>query len=456
MLPSRPTLRGWNPDSLTTSAEAITSRARSVSDAVTGIDEECQRMPETRGWSGRAQKAASAMFGRASRQASTFSAYANSVASALRGGADAIGPARAALLSAADRLDAGPLNVTDQWVVLIDPVRMSAEDLAELEKLARSEQESINRMLMAVGDADSATANNVVAAGDEFGFVEAGPPTDLASMIVPVAQRPGDEVPDPRDPVGVVAQEAIRNGDMSVAVREVVESENSDGEEVTTVYMQDGSRQVITKRDPFDWPSRQNFITVEQLDKDGNEVSESSSWHDFGNDCDYTTVSWPDGSHWTMSMDPSGHRTAGFTTALGRHSAVPVELIDNISLVSGAGLSGLEKHVVNGGSLPMITASSIDDIGKAAKFGGPALGIATTVFDMAMADSGRDACIALVAGVAGGGGGWGGAELGAMAGATAVPIAWLTVPLGAAGGAILGGYYGAELGKVVGAVVCPY
>jgi hypothetical protein len=136
---------------------------------------------------------------------------------------------------------------------------------------------------------------------------------------------------------------------------------------------------------------------------------------------------------------------------------VPVELIDNISLVSGAGLSGLEKHVVNGGSLPMITASSVEDIGRAAKFGGPALGIATTVFDMAMADSGKDRCIALVAGAAGGGGGWAGAEVGAAIGAMFTgPFAVGTVPVLAFLGALGGGYYGGDLGKVVGEVVCPY
>jgi hypothetical protein len=161
-----------------------------------------------------------------------------------------------------------------------------------------------------------------------------------------------------------------------------------------------------------------------------------------------------------MSMDPTGRRSAGFTTADGRHSAVPVELIDNISLVTGAGLSGLEKHVVNGGSLPMITASSIEDIGKAAKFGGPALGIATTVFDMAMADSGKDACIALVAGAAGGGGGWGGAELGASGGAALgaafPPLLAIAVPGGAFAGGVAGAILGADLGKFVGEVVCPY
>jgi hypothetical protein len=59
--------------------------------------------------------------------------------------------------------------------------------------LARSEQEAINRLLSAVGDADDATANAMVAAGGKYGFVEAGPPKDLGSLMVPVAQRPGDQ-----------------------------------------------------------------------------------------------------------------------------------------------------------------------------------------------------------------------------------------------------------------------
>ncbi len=93
--------------------------------------------------------------------------------------------------------------------------------------------------------------------GKSRGFVEAGPPTDLGSLMMPVAQRPGDQVPDPRNPIGVLAQEAIRNGDMSVKIREVSEPvKNQYGDEVTTVTMQDGSKQVLTKYDPFDWPSK--------------------------------------------------------------------------------------------------------------------------------------------------------------------------------------------------------
>jgi hypothetical protein len=436
---------------------AIASSADSMANAVKGIDDACGRMPETKAWSGLSHEAASKMFGRAERDASAFSSYAHDMAAALQHGSGTIGQARNALLNKADQVDAGPLNVTDQWVVLIDPVRMSADDLAKLETLARSEQEAINGMLTAVGDADDATANAVVAAGKKFGFVEAGAPTDLGSIMAPVAQRPGDQVPDPRDPVGVVAQEAIRNGDMSVAVRDVSEPvKNQYGDELTTVTMQDGSKQVLTKYDPFDWPSKQNFASVTQYDKEGNKVSETSSWHDFGTDSDMTTITWPSGASYTMTMDSLGNRSAGFTTADGRHSAVPVELIDDMSNYSGGLMTGLEKHIAGGGSLPMVTADSIENVGKAAKFGGPALALATTAFDMMMADTPRDACIAAVSGAGGFGGGWGLAEGGAVAGAIFPPIAPLAVPVLATGGAVLGGFWGADLGQFVGEVVCPY
>jgi hypothetical protein len=157
-----------------------------------------------------------------------------------------------------------------------------------------------------------------------------------------------------------------------------------------------------------------------------------------------------------MSMDPTGHRNAGFTTASGKHSGVPVELIDDISNYSGAALSGLEKHIAHGGTLPMLTAESVENVSKAAKFGGPALGVATTVFDMVMADTGRDACIAALAGAVGAGGGWGGVELGATLGAATGPAAPVMVPGLAFILGLGGGLGGADLGKFIGNVVCPY
>lgn len=396
------------------------------------------------------------MFGRADTKAEQFARYTSAVAKALDGGAESIGRARRTLLDKADEVDAGPLNVTDQWVVLIDPVYMSEEEMTKLQILARQEQSAVNAMLVAVGEADSATADAIIAAGADHGFAPPAPPTDFGGMMLPTSQRPGDQVPDPHTPVGMMAQEAVRSADEQQNVREVIESTNQHGEEVTTAIKQDGSKAVTTRMDPFEWPSKQDFYEMEEFDKNGDFVARTSSWHDLSNDSDYTSITYADGSNMTMSMDPTGYRRAGFTTADGRHSTVPVELIDNVSLGAGSVMSGLEMHVARGGSLPMLTEESIEKVGKSMKFGGPALGVATTVFDMAMADSGKDRCIALVAGIAGGGGGWAMAEAGAAAGAATGPAAPVMVPVLAVAGALGGGKYGADFGKFIGDVLCPY
>lgn len=449
-------MESWNPDSLTAGAKAVGVGGDAVRDAVSGIRDGCERLPEVRAWSGTAHDAATGMFGRADTKAEQFARYTSAVAKALDGGAESIGRARRTLLDKADEVDAGPLNVTDQWVVLIDPVYMSEEEMTKLQVLARQEQSAVNTLLVAVGEADSATADAIIAAGEDHGFVAPSPPTDFGGMMLPTAQRPQDQVPDPHSPVGMMAQEAIRSADEQQNVREVIESTNEHGEEVTTVIKQDGSKAVTTRMDPFEWPSKQNFYEMEEFDKNGEFVARTSSWHDLSNDSDYTSITYADGSNMTMSMDPTGYRRAGFTTPDGRHSAVPVELIDNISLGSGSAMSGLEKHVARGGSLPMLTEESVEKVGRSMKFGGPALGVATTVFDMAMADSGKDRCIALVAGITGGGGGWAMAEAGAAAGAFGGPFAPVTVPAGAILFGTVGAFGGGEMGKFIGDVVCPY
>ncbi|WP_256277758.1 hypothetical protein [Mycolicibacterium grossiae] len=72
----------------------MSAAAELVSDAVRGIDTACQRMPETRAWSGRSHDAASAMFGRANADASKVAEYAEAIAAALREGASALGQFR--------------------------------------------------------------------------------------------------------------------------------------------------------------------------------------------------------------------------------------------------------------------------------------------------------------------------------------------------------------------------
>jgi len=64
------------------------------------------------------------------------------------------GGARTALLNHADEVDRGELAVSDMWVVLIKPARVSAEKAASLQAQAKAEQAEINRLLVALGDAE--------------------------------------------------------------------------------------------------------------------------------------------------------------------------------------------------------------------------------------------------------------------------------------------------------------
>lgn len=73
MLPSRPTLISWNPDSLASGAKAIGDAGESIFNDVRQLDDGISRLPESRGWSGKAHEAANDMFGRAVTRSSTSS-----------------------------------------------------------------------------------------------------------------------------------------------------------------------------------------------------------------------------------------------------------------------------------------------------------------------------------------------------------------------------------------------
>ncbi len=55
-------------------------------------------------------------------------------------------------------------------MVLIDPGAQTAEQIAELMDQAATEQAAINGLLVAVGDADTSTADKVTAAAKPFGL----------------------------------------------------------------------------------------------------------------------------------------------------------------------------------------------------------------------------------------------------------------------------------------------
>lgn len=134
-----------------------------MEEAVDRVKANLAVMPETKAWQGPAHDAASEMFDRAHRSSAQFSDYTGAIAKALEAGADRIGAARKALLDKADEVDRGSLNVTEGWVVLIDPGSQSAEEISQLMSLVATEQAAVNELLLAVGDADTATADGVMA-----------------------------------------------------------------------------------------------------------------------------------------------------------------------------------------------------------------------------------------------------------------------------------------------------
>ena len=171
MLPSRPRLQGWNPDSLPPAGKTITTSGTAVGEAVTRIDSKLKTMADTKDWSGDAHTAATGMFARGKKQTDKFSEYTKAVGEAFSGSADPIGSAQRALLSKADEIDAGgKLHVSDQWVVLITGAKMTAEQAAALEKQAISEQLHVNRLLTAVGKADDEAAAKLMTAAQPYGF----------------------------------------------------------------------------------------------------------------------------------------------------------------------------------------------------------------------------------------------------------------------------------------------
>lgn len=364
----------------------------------------------------------------------------------MQSGGASIAGARTPLLNKADELDQGDLHVTDQWVVLIKPGQMSAEKAANLQKLAMQEQGEINKLVLAVGQADDGAADAIQNAAKAYGFVPQQP-GDLFDALSGQA-RPGDEVPNPFSTVGQLQQQMIRQQDMSTTVRESREWDTSDGQHRKTITMLDGSRHEI-----FEWNDLLPCVEDEYYDKDGNLVS--SAFSQDKTKCDGTKLSrytLRDGTEITMTQDANGNCTGGVTTPPpdSRHAKLPDEFFTHPNLaVAGGVLTGIEKQAKSG--IPMMTAASMEDVGKSAKYGGYGLGIATALYGTVTADTWHKACVAAVSGAGGIVGGDVGAwALGSMF-AESGPGAVVAAGVGNIGGGWAGGY----LGAIVGEVVCP-
>ena len=338
------------------------------------------------------------------------------------------------------------MKVTDQWVVMIDPAAMTADEAAELQKAAQSAQADINEVLSAVGQADESTSLKVLTAmagtGAEFGNLEYGPPS-------PKPPPPGDDVPDPSEEEGRQFQEIARGQDMASTVRDVTYSVDDDGNELTTFTMIDGSTQVVTEYIDQGLPSAQVYpegtITVLHTDRNGKTVSLTSTIprEDGGK---LTEVFYGNGTRVTLSETADGVRTGSCTTADGRYSVLPDKFFnDPLSTLAGGALSGLETKAGKG--IPQLTTSELDKVKAGTKWGGPALGIATMAYDMVSADTLRQRCVATWSGGVG--------LVGGLATSVVVGAIPGVGPIGSFVGNTAGGFVFGYVGELVGEIMCP-
>lgn len=415
--------------------------------AVRDLDDGCDRMSEARAWDGTAHQAASDMFRRATDAGSTFSHYTEAVAAALSKGAVTLGAARTALLDHADEVDRGELAVTDVWVVLIKPARVSAEKAASLQARAMAEQAEINRLLAVVGDADSSTAAQVQAAAEDFGFSPRNP-GDPANLFPGVGVAPpADEVPNPMTMIGLAQQGVVRDSDMAQTVRESKEWVTDDGQARTTLLMMDGSRHEI-----YEWNETLPCVEDTYYDKDGQEISSTFSQDKTHYDgTKFTSIRFANGTEITMTRTADGKCTGGVTAADGRHGVLPDEFFSHPALATvGGALTGLEEQAKRG--IPMLSSQSVENLGKVGKYGGPTLGVALALYETVSAKTFEDACVAAISGGAGMAGGYatGALAAGLVAGTSAAPFA----PAAAMAGDIAGGVAFGYVGGIIGNIVC--
>ncbi|BDE01878.1 hypothetical protein FKW78_05610 [Mycolicibacterium fortuitum] len=442
MLPSRPRLERWNPDSLTPAGQSVETTGASVGLAVTRINDKLKTMPETKSWSGNAHNAAVDMFGRAKGQTDAFSTLTKAIGGALIGSSDPIARTQKALLNKAEQIDrGGQLHVSDQWVVLITGGEMTAEQAAALEKRAQAEQADVNELLKLVGAADDAASAKLIAAAK----LRAPDPNNPRDIITAMG-KPVDEVPNPASGEGQMQQAVIRDAEMEQQVRETKVETKYDpvtGAEVstiTTIYKQNGSKDVIEVHSKSYFDDREPATINENYDKNGNLVAKTEfvkykDWAPYGmGGAEVMTTTYPDKTSATVTQYPDGRKLATVTRPGGVPQDVPLNVFSHPALAATSnGLSGLEK-----------LKDAHDFVKAGGKYGGPAVSFATALWDVTAAGSDFQRCVAIAEGATS-------LTAGVLGGIVASP----STPAGAIAVSYIASTGGQALGNWLGNTFCP-
>ncbi|WP_188491088.1 hypothetical protein [Williamsia phyllosphaerae] len=424
----------------------------------------CRTLPALHGWSGESHDAATAAFDRSKRPAAAIADAAEAIAQALVVGSHAVGTARTQLLDKATAIEAGRLLVTDGWVVLLKPLAMTRAEAVELQKLQAAEQAEINRLLAAVDDADNATARDLSAAAQRFGFTPPGSGDWLSTLVTVGSTRPGDDVADPRLPMTMLAQKQAQAADAATTVAARTDDTERNGTKLAVITMQDGSRREIREwKDQvpekgqmplfFSGRSPTTGSSETTYDPDGNRVlTIGSSTSVEGTS---RTIRKADGSGVVAYIGAQGQKsgwTFGTDGSYEKDLPTDAPFFTHPELtVTGGGISALQNFAESPKGVAALGEATASKVAVGAKYGGPALGIATTVYDMAVADNQYEACRAMYSGV----GGTVGGTVSGMAGGAAGAIAGgVGAPIGAGLGTIAGTWIFGKLGDEIGQMVC--
>lgn len=479
MRPNRTRLQGWRPGGLLESIPPIQASGQAVEDSVAAVAVQCQTLPGLKVWSGQSHDAALEMFVRAKRPAVQISDAADAVADALTTAFYGISAARDALLNEVVEVESDDLVVNDSWVVLLKPVAMSRDRADELKKRQADAQAEVNRLLVAVDDADDAGARGLAEAASLHGFVMPQAPSGLPAVVVPGLTAPADEVPDPRSPLNLLAQQQVQRADAAVTVAETLTTE-TDREKVTTVIMQDGSKQVVTewnkpprtREDLVDLPVAEQMgdyflgydgvtgTSVATYDPDGNlilRVSEAVSDRTGGK---VTNIRTSNGSGVVgyQAKDGTGKTGWQYNPDGSRKEELPPDapfFTHPLVTTTGGLISGVQTAAESPTGLPGVGKETSSKIAAGAKWGGPALSVATGIYDVVTADGQFATCRALYSSTFGTvGGAVGGAGGGALGGFVSGPAAVVAGPVAAGAGSMLGTWVFGKLGDEVGQIMC--
>ncbi|MBC7301572.1 MAG: hypothetical protein H5T78_11510 [Nocardia sp.] len=458
MIPSRPRLASWNLGNLLETKKNVWQSGQDVEMAVHMLRADCNNLPDLRAWSGASHDAAAAMLARTAQQAAFFGDVADSTMAVIDTYYNSMASARGRIDTLVSTIDSGPLNVSEKWVVLLDPEPMDAERLKVLRVAQSAFQEQLNPLVTELGQIDDAAVAALRVINYRYSDVRLDP--DDATVF----PRPDDGVPDPQHELGQKMQQDLRDQDAAVTVAGVVE-ESKDGTTVKTVSMQDGSTQVITASSNYQAPpgtlyptsfgppagyQGDNMQRVDKYDANGNLVSSVQtirSNHLKG--ATWTSIDIPGQTKIDTKTDSFGNTTGTVWDADGKMATIPSDspFFTHPTVTSiGAAVTGLETAAGKGALNMALDPSTIDGVKTGSKFAGPGIGIATTIWDMAAAKTPQEACVAGVGGTIGTIGSTG---MGMAMGTVGGPAAPVSAMVGAAGGSWVFGYLGTKLGPAV-------